>query len=88
MADQNIADIIRFLEEGILPDHDQKAKEITLVRSQYKVIDGVLYHTEPKKTLQVVLPTAERRKVFNEVHSHCGVYGAHLREAKIHGHYW
>ena len=76
LVDQNIADIIRFLEEGILPDNERKAKEITLARSQYENIDGVLYHIEPDKTLWIVLPTAERSKVFNEVHS--SVYGAHL----------
>ena len=30
LVDQNIADIIRFLEEGILPTNEQKAKKITL----------------------------------------------------------
>ena len=58
--------------------------------TQYEVIDGVLYHIEPDKTLRIVLPSADRKKVFNEAHS--GVFGAHLREAKIHGqlakHYW
>ena len=83
LVDQNIADIIAFMEKGILSDNDQESKEITLVKIQYKVIDGVLYHIECEKTLRIVLPTAERRKVFNEIHS--SVYGAHLREAKIHG---
>ena len=78
------------MEEDVLSENDLKAREVTLAKAQYEAIDGVLYHVEQDNTLQIVLPTVDRRKVFDEAHN--GVYGAHLREAKIHGqlskHYW
>ena len=58
--------------------------------AQYKVIDGILYHIKPDKTLQIILPSADRKKIVNEAHS--GVFGTNLQEAKIHRqlakHYW
>ena len=90
MADPEISEIVEFLEDGVLPDNDQRARELTLTQAQYEVIDDVLYHIKPDKTLQIVLPTVDQKVVFDEVHS--GILGAHLREAKIHGqlskHYW
>ena len=49
-------------------------QEKSLTMTQYEVIDGVLYHIKPDKTLRIVLPSADRKKVFNEAHS--GVFGA------------
>ena len=78
-----IAEIIKYLEDNVLPTNEHRARELTLTRSQYEVIDDVLYHIEPDKTLQIVSPKVQRKVVFDEVHS--GLLGAHLREAKIHG---
>ena len=67
-----------------------EARELVLSRSQYEIVDGILYHVEKDKTLRVVPPVAERRELFEEVHS--GQFGGHLRDAKIHStlskHYW
>ena len=61
-----------------------------LDRNHYEVLDGVLYHLELDKTLRVIPPEVDRKKVFDEAHS--GPFGGHLREAKVHGqlawHYW
>lgn len=42
------------------------------------------------KTLQLIPPTIYHEQLFKE--AHCGPFGAHLREAKMHGelskHYW
>ena len=54
-----------------------RARELTLTQAQYRVIDDVLYHIEPARTLQIVLPTVDRQVVFDEVHS--GILGAYLR---------
>ena len=51
MADPEVAEIVQFLEDGITPENDHKAREVTLTMTQYEVIDGVLYHIEPDKTL-------------------------------------
>ena len=56
MANPEIS-VVEFLEDGILSDNDLRARELTLTHAQYEVIDDVLYHIEPDKTLWIVLPT-------------------------------
>ena len=67
-----------------------KAKEFVLGRSQFEVVDGILYHVERDKTLHVIPPFGQRRKLFDEAHA--GQFGAHLGNVKVHGqlarHYW
>jgi len=59
MADPAVAEIIRFLEDGITPENDYKAREVTLTMAQYEVIDGVLYLIRPFKLF--FLQLTERR---------------------------
>ena len=86
LADPEIAEVITYLEDNVLPSNEQRARELTFTRAQYEVVDDVLYHIEPDKILRMVVPKVERKVVFDEAHS--GVLGAHLREAKIHGQYY
>ena len=51
-------------------------------KSQFVITSGVLYHVEDK-SLRIIPPVEARQKLFKEVHE--GVYGAHLRETKMHG---
>ena len=82
--------VIVYLEDDVLPDEEKKAREIVLGRTQYTIVDNILYRVEPDKTLRVVMPESDREDLFNEAHS--GECGGHLREAKIHSqlsrHYW
>ena len=52
--------------------------------------EGVLYYVEADKTLRLIPPTGDRKRVFEE--AYCGKFGAHLRDAEVHGqlskHYW
>ena len=61
-----------------------------LGRSLYQVVDGVFYHMETDKSLLLILPGGDQEQLFQEVHN--GIFGAHLKDAKIHGklskHYW
>ena len=45
---------------------------------------------EPDKSLRLIPPESDRESLFHEVHS--GIFGAHLKDTKIHGelsiHYW
>ena len=79
-----------YLSRGKLPEDEKKAKELVLGRSQFEVKDGALYHVEKDKTLRVFPPSNSRKELFDDVHK--GVFGAHLRSAKIHSqlakHYW
>ena len=89
-SDPELAEIIRFLEEGTLPDDDKSARLLVLNKPQYTMVEEVLYHVAPDKTLRIVPPVQDRQKLFREVHD--GVFGGHLRDAKVHGtlskHYW
>ena len=89
-SDVELKEILDYLEEGLLPEDDKQARALTLSKSEYTCIDGILYHVERDKSLRLIPPSNARKKLFDEVHS--GAYGAHLKDAKIHGelskHYW
>ena len=89
-ADPALSEIIAYLERGDLPEDSKRSKELVSGEADYEVIDGILYRVDAKKTLKIVPPTGDRRKIFDEAHG--GVFGGHLREAKIHRqlakHYW
>ena len=53
--------MIRFLEDGTLPTDDKVAREIVLSKSQYVVLDQVLYYVESDKMLRLVLPQLSRK---------------------------
>ena len=82
--------IKQYLLDSELRDQEKKARELTLSRAQYEVIDSVLYHIEPDKTLRIVPPTVDRKGLFKVAHER--ILGGHLRAAKIHSqlskHYW
>ena len=88
--DPKLLPIIQYLEDGRLPEDNQKARDLLLGHAQYTLLDGVLYHLEKDKTLRIVPPMCDRQALFEEAHS--GPYGGHLRETKIHSelarHYW
>ena len=81
LEDSTLAPYFAYLEDRILPESETEAWELVLSRSQYEIVDGILYHVEKDKTLRVVPPVAERRELFEEVHS--GQFGGHLKDAKI-----
>ena len=80
-SDMGLRVIKEYLKDGKLPSEDRVARELVLSREQYKLIDDVLYHVEPDKPLRVIPPVNHRKVLFDEVHS--GLFGAHLRIAKI-----
>ena len=42
LADPEIAEVITYLEENVLPSNGRRARELTLTRMHYEVIDDVL----------------------------------------------
>ena len=91
-CDCTLAPYFSYLEDGILPDEETKARELLLSRNQYTVVGDTLYYVEKDKMLKVIPPVAYRKQLFDEVHSGSGSFGGHLRDAKIHSlldkHYW
>ena len=89
-GDCTLLPMINYLEKRELPDDDNQAHELVLSRPLYTVTNRVLYRVLPDKTLRVVPPVKDHRKLFMEAYE--GVFGAHLREAKIchqiQKHYW
>ena len=57
--DPQLADIINYLETGDLPQEDKRARELTLSRSFFTLLEGILYRIEPDKTLRLVPPTTD-----------------------------
>lgn len=42
---------MNFVHNGILPQEEKKAQELVLATGSYEVVDGVLYHVQPDKSL-------------------------------------
>ena len=82
LADPELATVIKYIEDGVLPTDDKTARELILGKTRYAVIDNVLYHLSDDKSLCIVVPQAERYFVFKEVHQ--GRFAGHLCDAKIH----
>ena len=61
-----------------------------LSRPQFEIVNDVLYHVESDKTLRIIPTVDQREKLFG--HAHSGLFGGHLRSAKIHSqlakHFW
>ena len=72
--------MIDYLGKSLLPANDREALEIAMTQSQYSVIDGVLYRLAADNSLRVIPPG---RNLFEGAHR--GVFGGHLRDAKVHG---
>ena len=60
--------IMDYLEKGDLPKDDKNARELVLGRSLYQVIEGILYHMEPDKSLHLIPPNVDQERLFHEVH--------------------
>ena len=88
--DPELGQIMAYLDTGEIPAEDGKARELVLSRSQYEIIDGVLYYIGKDHGRRVVPAKRNREELFTEAHR--GVLGGHLEEAKIYGqlmrHYW
>ena len=65
-GDCTLLPMINYLEKGEFPDDDKQARELVLSRPLYTVTDRLLYRVLPDKTLRVVPPVKDRRKLFME----------------------
>ena len=65
-------------KDGIEAD----SAKVSAVRDFSTVVDGVLYRLLSDKSLRLIPPIEDRRRIFDEAHS--GPFGGHLRESKVH----
>jgi len=56
--DPSLRQVIIYLNYGVLPD-EKRARELVLGRSQYELLDGVLYRVETYKSLKIVVPMSD-----------------------------
>ena len=68
--DPKVMEVIRFLEQGILPDDEKRARKLALQEHQYVIVDKVLYHLYSKQAdhKQVVVPEHLRKTIMEETH--------------------
>ena len=89
-GDNALNEIMTFLETGVLPADGKRAKVIALTQSQYTLEKGILYWVESDGTFRVIPPEERREELLRTAHG--GVFGAHLRDAKVFSelrrHYW
>ena len=60
-ADPALSYIIQYLEDAVLPDDDKKGRELVLGRSQYTILESVLYKVEKDSSLRIFVPQSDRR---------------------------
>ena len=76
-----LALIIRYLEDRVLPGGDRLSKRIALSSSLYTMLDGMLYRVESDAILRVIPPKCARKQLFTAAHS--GKFGGHLSDTKV-----
>ena len=59
-------EVIRFLETGLLPGDEKRAKPLALTQSQYLMKDDVLYRVEQDGTLRIIPTSKSREKLVKE----------------------
>ena len=95
--DRELAPLIDYLEQGILPEEDAQIKSILATVDQYVITqEGLLYHISSntpglQETFQVVIPTGMKEEVLYNVHDE--VTGGHFGILKTYGklrkrYYW
>ena len=89
-ADPELQMLRAYLDNRTLPHDEAQARRVVLTNGQYALVNDILYHVEPDKTLHVIPPATDREELFLEEHQ--GPFGGHLSNAKIHSqlsrHYW
>ena len=83
-------DLYNYLQEGILPDQNKKAKQIVIEASQYEMRNNKLYHLfqqrmKHKKAVdpyiyQLVIPKCLRTKILKSYHD---INGCHMGHQKL-----
>lgn len=69
--DQNLLKMVRYLEDGLLPEDSCQARKTTAQASQFALVDGILYLVEAKRGNQrkAVVPAHLQEKILRDTHS-------------------
>ena len=63
-ADPELQMLRAYLEDRTLPHDETQARHVVLTHEQYALVDDILYHVEPDKTLCVIPPVTDREELF------------------------
>ena len=90
--DTHLKEILAYLERGLLPEDDSRARRIILQESQFAIIDEILYFIDPRRKNQrrVAVPEQLRQQILRETHS--SPYGGHFSGQRLYnalaGRWW
>lgn len=81
--DPKLALILEYLEKDILPDDDARAWKLVLEKSNFEIMDGVLYYLSPTLPDQwrLAVPASLRMTLMKEHHT--GKFAGHFTERKM-----
>lgn len=81
--DQEVMDVIKLLEERVLPEDQNRAHKLALQEHLFTIIDQVLYHLDSKQghQKQAVVPRHLRKMVMEETHR--GRMSGHFSGARL-----
>ena len=68
--DPALVEVIRFLEDGVLPEDEARARKLVLQEELYTIVNNTLYHLDSKRghQKQVVVPSHLRKRIMEETH--------------------
>ena len=78
-SDSNLREIIEYLEHRTLPADEKRGRELALSRSQYQIVEGVLYHVEKDQTLRITLRKPSKRSFFTRSTTESSVVISEMR---------
>ena len=80
--DRKLSPLIKYLDEGALPNDDKLARKILLQSANYNYTDGLLYHQQASRArninqlhIQLVIPDNLRAVILKEYHDNLGHRG-------------
>ena len=66
MSDDQLRPVIEYLRNGSLPDDKNSARELTLNKKQYVLLDDVFYHMVADGTLRAIPPVKHQQEIIKE----------------------
>lgn len=81
--DEEFAPVFEYLEKSNLPDDNRQARSLTPEKTNFEIIDGVLYYENPSVPgcWRIAVPRSLRQTLLRE--SHGGKFAGHFAECKI-----
>ena len=81
--DEELGLVVTFLEQGLLPPEESMARQLTLKKCQYVVLDKVLYWIDDlrKNRLRLYVPVCMRQELMKETHG--GRFAGHFSPKEV-----